>query len=422
MMSAHLEGDAATAVCLVLQGPYDSDPRVRRKAEALVAAGYSVDVLALRTPGGEKEYALGGVNVRTMPLGKRRGSRLRYLFEYGMFFAWVFARVHLDMRRRRYAVVDVNTLPDFLVFAPLFVRRMGARLVLDMHEITPEFYISKYGSGANARVVRLLKFLERISFKFADRVITINEPVEDLLVARGLSRQKSTVMMNSADEARFASVGQPQPTGDQVPGDPRFVMIYHGTLTKLYGLDIAIDAFSRVHLDMPGAELRILGSGPEADPLRDLVRRFGLEEKVRLVGQVPSSDIPGWLSASDVGLLPIRRDALLDFAFPNKLPEYIIHGKPVIISRLKAIEHYFSDDALAYARPNDAADLSRQMLRVFHDPELRARLAVRAREEYEPIRWTVMKERYLSLVEAMADPSAAPAGVARRPSQRSAAL
>ena len=75
-----LEHATLKAVCLVLQGPYDSDPRVRRKAEALVAAGYSVDVLALRDPTGAKTYTLDGVNVLTVPLGKKRGSLLRYLF------------------------------------------------------------------------------------------------------------------------------------------------------------------------------------------------------------------------------------------------------------------------------------------------------------------------------------------------------
>src|SRR5262249_40690087 len=54
------------AVCLVVQNVYDIDPRVRRKAEALVAAGYSVDVLALRAPNGSKTYSVNGVNVRTV--------------------------------------------------------------------------------------------------------------------------------------------------------------------------------------------------------------------------------------------------------------------------------------------------------------------------------------------------------------------
>ncbi len=331
-----------------------------------------------------------------MRLGKKRGSLVRYAYEYAAFFCWAFARVHKEMRRKRYAVIDVNTLPDFLIFAPLFARRMGAKLVLDMHEITPEFYRSKYVIAESSWIIRALKLVEKISFDFADHVLTINEPILELLVARGLPRSKTTIIMNSADDARFA----PAPGSiEPVRPSPSFAMIYHGTLTRIYGLDLAIEAFAIAERDMPGAELWILGSGPEQAALGEMVRARGLESKVRLVGQVPGSEIPGWLRRSDVGLLPIRRDPLLEYAFPNKLPEYIVSGKAVIISRLGAIGHYFSDDAVAYAEPNDPADVAKQMVRLYRDPGLRASLARRAAEEYAPITWDVMKARYLTLMD-----------------------
>ena len=94
----------------------------------------------------------------------------------------------------------------------------------------------------------------------------------------------------------------------------------------------------------------------------------------------------------------MRRDVFLDFAYPNKLSEYIIMGKAVVIPRLKAIRHYFSEQALAYCEPNNPGDLAKQMARLYRDRGLRARLAARAKEEYAPIRWDIMKQRYLSLI------------------------
>src|SRR5712691_3793361 len=261
------------SACMLVQNIYDADPRVRRKAEALVTAGYAVDVLALRAPKGKKKYALEGVNVRTLALGKKRGSLARYVFEYVAFSVWALARTTLQMRHSRYVVVDVNTLPDFLVFAAIGAKRMGAKVILDMHEIAPAFYMSKYRISENSRAVRLVKFLERISFGFADHVITINEPIQDLLNHRGLPRAKSTVVMNAADEARFLSTS---PAAHDRAKDPTFVMMYHGTLTKIYGLDIAVDAFGMAHADMPNAELWILGSGPEEGALAALAKRRGI--------------------------------------------------------------------------------------------------------------------------------------------------
>ena len=372
-------------ICMLTQSWYDFDARVRRKAEALISAGYSVDVLSLTGRDGKKTYTLNGVNVYTLSLGKKRGSLVRYAFEYATFFVWSLLRLSLMMWRNRYVVIDVNTLPDFLIFAALPARWMGAKLILDMHEITPEFYMSKYGLAA-----------EKASFNCADYVITISEPIRDLLIARGLRPSKTIVVMNAADEARFRSSMSPA-VGER--STDAFVMMYHGTLIRLYGLDIAVEAFSLAQGEMPGAELWILGLGSEEAPLANLVRERGLTAKVKLVGAVPAGEIPNWLKKCDVGILPIRRDVFLDFAFPNKLPEFIIWDKAVLMSRLNTIRHYFSEEALAYFEPNNPKDLAKQMIRLYHDRGWRARLAARAKEEYAPIRWEVMKQRYLKLIE-----------------------
>jgi glycosyltransferase involved in cell wall biosynthesis len=391
-------------VCILVQNVYDWDPRVRRKAEALVAAGYDVDVLALRPPNREKSYTLNGVRVYAVALGKKRGSLVRYAFEYAAFFLWAFVRVPMLMRSRRYVAIDVNTLPDFLIFAPVIARWMGAKLILDMHEVTPEFYMSKYLIAERALLIRVLKWLERISFDFADRVITINQPIQEVLVRRGLRASKATVIMNAVDEARFAAVSH-RPAATDTTSVGRFVMMYHGTLTRTYGLDVAVEAFAIAHEQMPGAEMWILGSGPEQRTLAELARRRGLESTVKLIGQVPSKEIPAWLAQCDMGLLPFRRDIFLDLAFPNKLPEFIVMGKVVAIARLKAIRHYFSEDALAYFEPSDPSDLARQMVRLYRDRTIGERLAARAAAEYSPIRWHLMKQRYLQLVEEIAGPA-----------------
>jgi glycosyltransferase involved in cell wall biosynthesis len=150
---------------------------------------------------------------------------------------------------------------------------------------------------------------------------------------------------------------------------------------------------------MPEAEMWILGSGTEAPALTALAARHGLSSKIKLIGQVPASDIPGWLRKADVGILPIRRDVFLDFAFPNKLPEFIVAGKPVLISRLKAIRHYFSEESLAFFEPNNPLDLAKQMLNLYGNRLLRQRLVANARDEYAGIRWDLMKQRYLELVD-----------------------
>lgn len=385
------------SVCMLVQNHYEMDIRVRRKAEALVAAGYSVDVLALASAQAKaNNFTLNGVSVYTISLGKKRGSLVRYAFEYLAFFLWSFWKLSMLMGKRRYGIIDVNTLPDFLVFAGAFVRLREAKIIFDMHEITPEFYMSKYGIKENSWFVRLLKLVEKASFKFADHVLTINEPIQKLLEGRGLRASKATVIMNSVDESLFACAAN-APPADATAAQPNFLMMYHGTLTRLYGVDIAIEAFGLAHQEMPGTEFWILGNGPEKAWLERQVGKLGLEGKVKFKGNVLPDEVPRWLKRCDIGVLATRRDVFLDFSFSNKLSEYIIMDKAVIVSRLKAIRHYFSEDALTYFEPNNPADLARQMARLFRHADLRARLAEKARQEYSPISWDVMKQRYLKL-------------------------
>jgi glycosyltransferase involved in cell wall biosynthesis len=391
------------AVCILLQNFYEIDIRVRRKAEALVAQGYTVDVLSLHSKhSAARDSVVDGVNVYTFSLGKERGSRLRYLFEYASFLLWTFFKLGRLMKQRRYSIVDVNNLPDFLVFAAALAKWKGAKVVFDMHEITPEFIMSKYGVGEGNWQVRLAKWIERASMRYADHVITINEPIQRLLGTRGLAPSKSTVIMNAVDDSMFAAAASLPLPAKAAASNAGFVMMYHGTLTRIYGMDIAIEAFALVQKEMPDAELWILGGGPDKALLESLAHKHGLESRVKLLGTVLPQEIPGWLKRCDIGVLATRRDVFLDFSFSNKLSEYIIMDKAVVSSHLKAISHYFSADALAYFEPNDPRSLSEQMLRLYRDKSLRARLAAKAKEEYAPIGWEVMKKRYLEMMHRLA--------------------
>jgi glycosyltransferase involved in cell wall biosynthesis len=391
---------------MLVQNHYDMDIRVRRKAEALVAAGYAVDVLGLRPRRAtEKSYVLNAVNVHTLSLGKQRGSLGRYVFEYFIFLCWAWWKMTQLSRRRPYDIVDVNNLPDFLVFAGFLAKWKGAKLVFDMHEITPEFFMSKYQVDANHWLVLLSLGIERISMRFADYVITINDPVQRLLEGRGLLPGGSTVIMNSVDESLFQEGAKVASPPDPSAGKAKFVMMYHGTLTRIYGLDIALEAFAQAHADMPGAEFWILGKGPEERALRDQVRRLGLDDKVRFIGPVLPQEVPAWLRRSDAGVLATRQDVFLDLSFSNKLSEYIIMDKPVIASRIRTVRHYFSEEALAFFEPGNPADLARQMARLYRDHPLRGQFARQAAREYKPICWEVMKKRYLVLMAKLTSPA-----------------
>ena len=381
-------------ICILVQNYYEIDPRVRREAEAWVEMKAQVDVIGLRAETDSRAaYELNGVRVFTIPIKKKRGGKLRYIWEYVAFFIAAFLLLSRQMFKNHYDAVQVCTLPDFLVFATFIPKLMGASIILDLHEVMPEFFMSKYNISEDRIIVTLLKWQEKNSLRFANQVITINEPIKELLISRGTPANKIVVVMNSVDQKLFLGPQSLKPK----PHDEKFVFMYHGTITFIYGVDIALKAFSMVASQMENAEFWIVGDGSHRSSLEEFVQNVGIINKVKFIGVVPQHEIPALISMCDAGVLATRQDKFLDLSFSNKLPEYIVMGKPVIVSRLKTISYYFSEDALAYFEPHNVNALSNQMLAVYNQPEWRERLVLHASCEYANIDWNIMKKRYLGV-------------------------
>ena len=137
-------------VLMIVHSYYDEDPRVRREAEAMVNSGRPVLVLGLRRPGEAPDGELAGVRIKRLNVQRHQGARLlTYLAEYGDFLVragWAALGAH---RRERVALVQVASLPDYLVFAALPLRLVGVPVILDLHEAMPEFFRSRFPKASN---------------------------------------------------------------------------------------------------------------------------------------------------------------------------------------------------------------------------------------------------------------------------------
>ena len=166
---------------------YEEDPRVRREAECLAAAGFPVDVFALRQPGAGRQASIDGVAVHRLDVQRHQGAGLGvYLREYLAFFARAALALTRAHRRRRYGLVQVHTLPDFLVGAALPLRLAGVPVLLDLHEAMPEFFRSRFPGASNPIVHRILLLQERESIALATHVQTVNDALAGRLVGLGV--------------------------------------------------------------------------------------------------------------------------------------------------------------------------------------------------------------------------------------------
>ena len=207
-----------------------------------------------------------------------------------------------------------------------------------------------------------------------------------------------TVVMNTADESVF--VLDHRTCSCRNNG---FIAMYHGTLTGLYGVDVAIRAMAKLKDDIPNLQFRIFGSEVETNGLKKLANDLGVSENIAFMGRVKMEAIPRYIERADIGIVPIVKDEYIDLSFSNKLAEYVSMKTPAVATRLCSTLEYFTDDAISYFESRDAIALASQVLELYKQPQKRLSQAERAFQQYQAIRWPVMEKRYIGLIESLAD-------------------
>ncbi|MEO6578447.1 MAG: glycosyltransferase, partial [Candidatus Limnocylindria bacterium] len=290
----------APRVVIVVHAILPGDPRVRRQSDALLDAGYEVDVLCLRQPGEPAEERDGRMRIVRLPINRSFVGFAGHIAEYLAFSAMIGWRLAREHRRRAYDLVQVATPPDFLALAALPQKLLGVPLLLDLHEDMPEFFRDRFVAAHLRLLMPLVILATKASAGVADELITVHEPLRELSIARGVPAEKISVVMNSADGRLFdATRHDRRPFMEE--GELR--LVHHSNLQRIYGLDRAIEGLAQLR---PGLRWRldVYGDGPWRHAIEAAIARTRTADRVTLHGRVPIDDLPRLLAAADVGIVP----------------------------------------------------------------------------------------------------------------------
>ena len=379
-------------LCMVVHGYYPLDPRVLREARAARAAGWDVDVVAIRSPGEASVETVDGVRVRRLPFAHRRGSGFgRLLVEYGGFTVAATSLLGVRVGFRRYTVVQVHNPPDFLVVAAIVPKLFGARLLFDVHDLSSDMFDMRFhGRRAAVAVERALGLVERFATRFADAVITVHEPYKAELVRRGAPAERISVVMNTVDEALLPAEGSPK--------DEHFRIVYHGTIAPHYGVELIVEATAMVAPHEPSVRLEIYGDGDAVAEVRALAERLGIGDRVLVTGeQIAQRDVLAKVSGASVGVVPNRPTRLNQFALSSKLFEYVVLGVPAVSADLPTIKAHFGAGEVKYFEAGNAESLAEALLDVARNPKDAATRAAAARLRYDKeYDWSVNSQGYVA--------------------------
>ncbi len=396
----------AKRICMITHSAYERDNRVTRYAEALAGRGDQVDVFALRSaPELPTREVIHGVTVFRIQnrFRKAQRTRLAYLWPVLRFLgvaSWKVGRAHA---RNRYDLVHVHNMPDFLVFAAGFPKLTGARVILDIHDIVPEFYASKFSGRAHARTTAILRWVERRSARFADHVIVSNHLWAETFAARTGTRDRCSVFINNVDSRSFRP-------GLRTRDDGKLIILFPGGLEWHQGVDIALRAFTAVSREFPTAEFHIYGDGIMKPALVALASDLGFNGRVKFFEPVAIADIARVMANADLGVVPKRADSFGNEAYSTKIMEFMSLGVPTVVSSTKIDRYYFNDSVVRFFDSGNPDALATGMVALLRDPDLRRTYAARAAEYVQANCWETRKPDYLRLVDSLG-------GVAGRPAE-----
>jgi glycosyltransferase involved in cell wall biosynthesis len=383
---------------MVVHGDYPQDVRVAREVRAAVDGGFDVCVVATRRPGDRRHEVVDGVAVQRLPISHRRGGgAFAVLAEYVGFALLASLAVLRLSLPRRLDVLQVHNPPDFLVVAALLPKLLGTRIVLDVHDLSSDMFAMRFAGSPLARwAERALLLVERYACRIADAVVTVHEPYRRELERRGTPLEKTVVILNSLDE-------QLLPQRVRTPTNAPFRVVYHGTVTPHYGVDLLVDAFAAVAEQVPGAVLTVYGEGDAVPALLAAAEALGLTDRVELTGELlPQAETLRRVEGAAVGVIPNRPTKLNRFALSTKLFEYVALGVPVVVADLPTLRDHFDDTEVMFFRAGDARSLADGLLAVAADYDAALERARNARRRYDAhYRWSLQAERYRALLHRL---------------------
>jgi len=266
------------------------------------------------------------------------------LFERHAYF--MFTGVLLGKWLRRTVVLEVNELAGFKRARGLIMERLARRI-------------------------------DAWVFSRADHVLCVSRVLANEVRQRGANSERVHVLPNAIDPERFRSSGARHSVRARLGLEGSIVIGHVGLFYLWDRLDILIGVVKRIRERHPETKALLVGDGLEMENLKQTARRSGIESAVILPGPVPRDEVPAYIDAMDICVLPDSNA----FGSPIALFEFMAMGKPCVVPDLGPMRDVIENNVTGIMFPHaDYEALEKALLRFIEDPEFRIQVGSRARQ------------------------------------------
>jgi glycosyltransferase involved in cell wall biosynthesis len=376
------------------------DRRVWLECQALVASGYDVTVVCPKGPGDPSYQVIDGVTVHKYKAYAPGGSKLSFVWEYAYSFLMTLRLVFRARKAGKFQVLQACNPPDIFWPIAMLLRTLDrTKFVFDHHDLCPELFQSRFG-GTTSLPYKGLRFLERMTHRKADHVISTNDSYRRIAITRsGKANHDVTVVRTGPDPDKLLRGA----ADESLRRGHRHLVTYIGVMGPQDGVDIVVRAADHIvnTLDRTDIAFTLMGGGDSFDEVVALRDELGLDKHVEFTGRVPDETVRAVMSTADLGLSPDPKNPLNDVSTMNKTMEYMAFELPVVAFDL--VETRVSaEDAAVYVEPNDVAKYGEAIVDLLDDEVRRRRIAKFGRTRVEQVlAWKHQQKAYLGVYEQL---------------------
>jgi glycosyltransferase involved in cell wall biosynthesis len=265
----------------------------------------------------------------------------------------------------------IATSPQFFVGIAGYIISRLKRIpfIFEIRDLWPESIV-QLGLIKSKFLILILEWIELFLYRKAAHIIAVTDTTVDILVERGIHKEKISVIKNGVDLQLFTNQNNQDALKEKYGFTGKFIVSYIGTHGLSHALDKVLET-TRLMKESKEIVFLLVGEGAEKEKLKSIAKANNLSNVV-FVDQINKNELPGYYALSDIVLVTLRKLPLFQHVIPSKLFEIMAMKRPIIISvdgeARKIVE---SAKSGLFCEPGNPEALKSRIKELYEDKEKR---------------------------------------------------
>jgi glycosyltransferase involved in cell wall biosynthesis len=360
-------------IAKVWKNDYPWDVRVEKICKTLIDDDHEVHLICSNVKKQKMEENINGLNIHRLPAV--RSDIVNKLCSMPIFFnpLWIY-KLREIVKRENIEAIMIRDLP--LVLTGILIGKIyKIPVIFDMAENYPAMWndiVSRRGIKFYNYFLKnpcVAEIMEGYVIKRVDHTIVVVEESRDRILKKGAPINRLSIVGNTPE------LSQAQISEDQIDIglNDRFKIVYTGFVDSGRGLDTVIKSLAILNNKIWNICLIIVGDGSFLQQLKLLAKDLGVERLIKFTGWVEHEVVKEYIRDSDICVIPHKLSNQMNSTIPNKLFDYMLYKKPVIVSDAVPLKRIIEEnDCGVVFKSGSEIDFVQKVLEL-KDPVVRSR-------------------------------------------------